>query len=184
MKSELKYTREVVEKTQELVKTGASDKIILQVLTAEFDPGQKEAKQLQEGINLERMEANNRLERELKKGEWKFLDLRIHHSGNSDGYVLMYPQLSYNSATEGWKCHLGNYSALEDAQEAALFYFMLARPGDFHHHLHRKACYDSGTHLAYVILIDALKRDKIVLPKEITREDSPNGGIVINGKKF
>ncbi len=179
---ELKYKPEVFKYTQELVEKGCSDRMILRALSKQFDPDKKHQEQLQESINLERATADSKLTNELKKGEWSFLGLKIKHTGNSDGYVLMFPE--YDSATELWKCHLGNYSTLEDAQKSALFYFMMEYPADFNTHIHRKALYNSGTHLIHTILCDVLKREKITMPKEINRAEDGNGSILINGEKF
>lgn len=56
----------------------------------------------------------------------KFLDYKIGQSGN-DGIILL------KERTDGlnYESHLGYYSSVDDAQRAAVLYFMLRRPDQF-----------------------------------------------------
>lgn len=103
---------------------------------------------------------------EFKKGDIKnFLDYQIKYCTNNDGIVLMkHP----DRPQEGYECHLGNYSTLDSAQQAAIIYFMLARPNDFANCLlHKVMRNGSGTVHEYYIMIDVLKREGIEVPEEL-----------------
>ena len=114
-----------------------------------------------------------------KKIDTTFLGFRIKNTGNNDGYILI-----GDTDKELWRSHLGNYGSLEDAQEAALFYFMLDRPNYFASTLCRMALYGHDTHLEYNILSQALVNSRIEMPKEITPDGTSNYGILLNGKPF
>ncbi len=111
-----------------------------------------------------------------------FLGFTIKHTGNSDGFVLI--DEGTKTTKTLWRSHLGNYSTLQDAQEAALFYFMLDRPGIFGGLLQKRSLYGMSQYHEFFRLEKAVKEAGLELPKEIKASEDTNFTIVINNKKF
>jgi hypothetical protein len=117
---------------------------------------------------------------EFKKGDTvQFLGFNIKYCTNNDGIVLMHSE-AYKTLPDGYT-HLGNFSKLEDAQEAAIFYYMIARPAKFHVHMYRFAT-GGGTWGEYAVLKDSLKADGMEMPEEITYDMS--NCILFNGNRM
>ena len=112
-----------------------------------------------------------------KAGNWKFLGYDIIHTGNSDGHVLKKDDFQ-------WKCHLGNYTKLEDAKRVALFHYMMDNQDQCHGMLRNRMLYRSSIHLEYAVLADIIKADGYEMPEEITPSKDMNQTIMFNGEVF
>ena len=111
-----------------------------------------------------------------------FLGFTIKNTGNSDGFVLI--DEGTKTTKTLWRSHLGNYSTLQDAQEAALFYFMFDHPEIFADLIQKRALYGVGQCHEFFLLQRAVKEAGLELPKEIKASEDTNFTIVINNKKF
>lgn len=113
----------------------------------------------------------------MKKGESiQFLDYTIKNSLNNDGIVLM------KEKGESYESHLGNYATKESAQQAAIIYFMLARPEHFATTLYYRAMGDGGQYLEYFLFKKVLQLEGIKMPGEITAGDGINALVYFKGK--
>lgn len=120
----------------------------------------------------------------LKKGEKiSFLGYTIRNCENNDGIVL--------SGTCGSlaNSHLGNYGpgtqqSVDNAMQAAIIYYMLARPEVFSACLVNKimGSSTSGTMHEYSRLEGEVKKDGGKMPIEITPGDGMNNMIYFKGK--
>jgi len=107
-----------------------------------------------------------------------FLDYQIIECTNGDGIVLKKdtPNLSY-------ECHLGNYSSVEDAQVAGIFFFMVARPAQFATHLFHYTTGSATTH-EYFKFAEVLKKEGIKMPEEIGCSTCMSALLTFKGKLF
>ncbi len=116
------------------------------------------------------------------KNEISFLDYIIRDCQNKDGIVLY----KKGDNAKNYECHLGNYGTLEDAKQAAVYFFMIARPNEFATHIYHYLI-DSGTWGERKILMGVIKREGIEVPKELEAdllEIDLNFPITFNGKKL
>ena len=103
--------------------------------------------------------------------EYRYLDYFIIMCQNGDGIVL---QKQKGGAL--YENHLGNYSNTEDAERAAVLYYMLARPERFATHLFHYAIGTGTTH-EYFALVKSLEADGLGVPEEIQCSNNPNCSI-------
>jgi len=115
------------------------------------------------------------------KFELEYIGFIISNTWNSDGYVL---QGKPKRGLPLWQTHLGNYSNLDDAKEAALFYFMLKRPEHFANHIQNRTMYGYGCTHEWFKLKSVLEKEGMEMPEEITHSDDANLAIHFNGKAF
>lgn len=96
----------------------------------------------------------------MKKQIVKILDYEIVNTGNGDGWVLQKPN------GELWECHLGNFTSAKDAEEYAVYSFMIARPEVFHGTIRSKIIHgnQSGTCQEYFLLKRQLKKEGLEMP--------------------
>lgn len=128
----------------------------------------------------------------LKKGEEiKFLDYTIRNSENSDGLILY----KEGPDAKNYESHLGNYGpgdkdSVDNAKQAALVHFMLARPEEFSRCLMKKIMSgsDRGSMDEWYTLKNCLLKEKIYtsvddFPEEIRYSgDGMNCMIYFNDK--
>lgn len=125
-------------------------------------------------ITTDRFKVGARISDEDQKSFPKcveFLDYKITHSGNSDGWVLQKKKWDHRNM---WECHLGNFDKAADAQKAAVHYFMIARPADFATQVYHRIGVGAEAHQTshdYYKFLDVLAREQIECPKEITLSD-------------
>ena len=108
---------------------------------------------------------------ESKKETVKFLDYVIVNCRNQDGWVLK-KEDKYD-----YECHLGNYSCLHSAMEAAVIFFMIARPEKFGVQVFHRAI-GSGTWGEYYTFAEVCKNEDIDLPIEI--QCSKDGNCILD----
>lgn len=125
----------------------------------------------------------------MKGDKHIFLDYEIIECTNSDGVVL-----KKTNAGSTYECHLGNYGpcdtaensakSVKNAKISACLYFMIARP-----HLFAKQIFyrinrgfDSGTQHEYFKFKDAVEKEGLTMPPEITAGDGINLLIRFDGK--
>lgn len=113
----------------------------------------------------------------LPKGQSiKFLDYTIKNSSNNDGLVL------FKENGQFYELHLGNYGigdekSLDNAKQAAICHFILARPQVFASSIMAKIMNGgstTGTHHEYYKLLSTLKNENIDIPEELTPYDNSN----------
>ena len=114
---------------------------------------------------------------DFKKGdETTFLDYKIKFCTNGDGIVLYKDDFKHTYET-----HLGNYSTLDEAQKAAVVFFMIARPEHFATQIMLKVMKQgSGCYHEWFKLKKVLEKEKISMPKELEVTHSPNFMILYN----
>ena len=115
--------------------------------------------------------------------EIPFLDYTIVNSGNSDGWVITKVPSELNDfKVENYEYNLGNFTNLEDAKEACVCYFMIARPQTFAKTISNKMNKLGGTYHEGFLLKSCLKRESIPIPSEIGYTNDENCMITFNGK--
>ena len=109
----------------------------------------------------------------------KFLDYTIEYCNNNDG-IIMYKEGVDMLSANHHEQHLGNYATLDDAQTAAIVFFMIARPNIFAHSILNKVLGGSGTgtYHEYFLLKEQLRKEGIIQPSEITALDEPNNYLI------
>lgn len=110
--------------------------------------------------------------------EIDFLDYKIVICSNGDGIVL-----KKDNAGASYECHLGNYSTIEHAQIAAIYFFMIARPTSFATHIMHRLI-GSGTWGEFSIFEKVCKSEGVKLPKEITASKCGNFILNFEGEKI
>lgn len=122
----------------------------------------------------------------LAKGESvKFLDYTIANSRNNDGLVLYKKSASALS----YEQHLGNYGEgtpenVELAKKCAVMYFMLARPNTFATTMFYRAMGRGGQYHEYYLLKDAIEKEGMECPEEITCGNDGNAQGYYRNKKI
>ena len=116
----------------------------------------------------------------MTKQTVKFLDYEIVNTGNGDGWILLKPNATYVNL---WESHLGNYNDVETAKKSAVQYFMIARPATFSSQIHFRM---NGTHAYHdgYLFIEALKKEGITVPEEISISKDMNSILTFKGKKI
>ena len=109
----------------------------------------------------------------------KFLDYEIVNVNNSDGWVLLKPIEN----RERWECHLGNFAHLEDAKQAAVHQFMIARPDVFHSAIRYRMLGRFGYHDGFLFK-RTVEAAGIELPPEIGISQCSNCTLTFNGEKI
>ena len=117
----------------------------------------------------------------MKKGkEIRYLDYTIKNCLNDDGIILFKKGKEQRSFYE---CHLGNFKKLIHAKEAAILYFMIARPEKFATHIYHYLIGSATSH-EWFALKDAILNEGLEIPKELSDDGTINFSIIFNGKKL
>lgn len=108
-----------------------------------------------------------------------FLDYVIQNSLNNDGLVLM------KEGVGSYEMHLGNYGAgtqqdVDNAKQAAILYFMIARPEFFATAILYRMMGDGGSFHEWYSFKNACLQEGIVLPPEVTASNDGNSVVWFN----
>ena len=90
---------------------------------------------------------------------YHFLDYKIITCDNGDGIVL-------SKEGELYESHLGNFSTEEDAEKAAVMFFMIARPNEFATQVYHRTQRTHTMH-DYFKFKNVCEKEKITIPASI-----------------
>lgn len=114
----------------------------------------------------------------MKKGtELKYLDYTIKMCSNNDGIVL----LKEGVKAKRYECHLGNFGKnVLLAKQAAVLFFMIARPQAFATHIYHYLTGSSTSH-EWFALKKVILHEGLEIPEELREDGSINFSISFNG---